>query len=323
LPLDRLAGKLRLAGVAALRSEIRLTRFPENLALVLKLMSLSSAALAARLQTDKSVVSRWLKGRALPSAHNLARLSTLVATYKAGFNTLDWDREPASLAVLLGADPQALGTADRDPADGLPAGLPLALLTQLSSASDARGAAYEGFFRSTRPHPRATGRFIHEWGMIRREGPGPLRLRMGSAETAIIGWMMPLNGLVYSVGEDTANGAMMFGIFNGLGASRVDVFDGLTLVPAADKGRAPMATAIICERIGDLTKDSLADDRKLAELTRQNPLAPEGSIDPAMAAHLASDFGPACAAAGGEWLLSMSLTRSLSRGPAYESQQRE
>src|ERR1019366_2525352 len=230
------------------------TPFSEKLRLVLKMLSMSAAKLASELAIDKSVVSRWLKGSVQPSAHNLSLLSALVATRVEGFRTLDWERSWESLAALFGVDPGAI-PAMRPPEP--PRALPLAIWDQMVSTAALRGHAYEGFFRSTRPHPRSTGRFLHEYGMIRRDENGLLRLNMGSAETVVDGWMIPLHGQLYSICADVNTGSLLFGIFNGLGASRVDVFDGLTLIPGFDQGRSPMATAMLCERVGQLSGDQI------------------------------------------------------------------
>ena len=292
------------------------TPFSEKLRLVLKMLSMSAAKLASELAIDKSVVSRWLKGSVQPSAHNLSLLSALVATRVEGFRTLDWERSVESLAALFGVAPGAI-PAMRPPEP--PRALPLAIWDQMVSTAALRGHAYEGFFRSTRPHPRSTGRFLHEYGMIRRDENGLLRLKMGSAETVVDGWMIPLHGQLYSIAADVNTGSLLFGIFNGLGASRVDVFDGLTLIPGFDQGRSPMATAMLCERVGQLSGDRQADDRRFAELASQNPLAPEGSVPEHIQKHLVRDFGPAALALGGDWLLNMSLARTMSRGPEYET----
>lgn len=291
------------------------TPFSEKLRLVLKMLSMSGGRLAAELAIDKSVVSRWLKGSVQPSAHNLSLLSALVATRVEGFRTLDWERSSESLAALFGVDPEVI-PAIRPAASKA---LPLAIWDQMVATTAVRGQAYEGFFRSTRPHPAAANRFLHEYGMIRRDENGLLRLAMGSAETVVEGWMIPLHGMLYSICADVSSGTLLFGIFNGLGASRIDVFDGLTLIPAADLGRSPMATAMLCERVGDLSGDKEADDARFAELASQNPLAPEGSIPEHIVRHLARDFGPAELALGGDWLLSMPLAATMSRGPEYET----
>jgi transcriptional regulator with XRE-family HTH domain len=93
------------------------TPFSVNLRLVLKLLSMSAAKLAFELAVDKSVVSRWLNGSVQPSAHNLSRLSALVAGRLAGFRELDWDRAPDSLAEMFGADPDAIANLRLLPLD--------------------------------------------------------------------------------------------------------------------------------------------------------------------------------------------------------------
>jgi transcriptional regulator with XRE-family HTH domain len=293
------------------------TPFSEKLRLVLKMLSMTAGRLASELAIDKSVVSRWLKGSVQPSAHNLSLLSALVATRVEGFRTLDWERSPEGLAALFGVDPGAMSTVR--PVAPSPQGLSLAIWDQMVATTALRGAAYEGFFRATRPHPMAPNRYLHEYGMIRHDETGLLRLIMGSAETIVEGWMIPLNSQLYSICAQASTGTLLFAIFNGLGSSRVDVFDGLTLMPGFDMGRSPTSTAMLCERVGDLSDDRAADDARFAELASQNPLAPEGSVPEHIQKHLVRDFGPSALALGGEWLLNMSLARTMTRGPEYET----
>jgi transcriptional regulator with XRE-family HTH domain len=292
------------------------TPFSENLRLVLKLLSMSPARLASELAVDKSVVTRWLNGGVHPSAHNLSRLSELVAGRVDGFRALDWERTPEGLAEVFGADPRAISSL-RQPRPA--PGLQFSTWDQMVSTTALRGRAYEGFFRSTRPHPRDPGGYLYEWEMIRRDATGLLRLRMGSAEAKVSGWVIALHELVYVVAAEVNNGTMMFGIFNGVGASRVEVFDGLVLVPAHDRGRSPLATAMLCERVGDLSGDADADDRRFDELSSQSPIAPPGSIPAAVQAHLVRDFGPSQLEHGGDWLLTLSLLRTMARGPYDEA----
>jgi hypothetical protein len=117
------------------------------------------------------------------------------------------------------------------------------------------------------------------------------------------------------VAADVTSGALIFGIFNGVPAAKAQVVDGLILGAALDPGRTPTASAMIFERIGDLSGDAAADDARFAELAASNPVAPEGSVPPEMQAHLVRDIGPAQLALGGDWLLRMPLARSLARGP--------
>lgn len=288
-----------------------MSEFAEKFTLALKVLNLSRGQLAAELSVDKSVVGRWATGAVTPSAHNLARLTALIAERVPGFTLLDWERGLPDIAGLLGADPTVVqgGVA-------LP-GLPLPILDQAVATSALRGAAYEGFFRSTRPYVLSPGRFLHDYGMIRLDPNGLLQLRMGTGGTFCEGWLLPLHNQLICVAADITSGAMVFGIFNGVAAPKAQVLDGLSLGSALDPGRTPVAFVMMFERIEDLSGDRDTDDARFLEIAARDPLAPEGSISPELAAHLLRDIGPAHLALGGDLLLMMPLARSLSRGVAY------
>ena len=288
--------------------------FAGKLELVLKVLSMSRARLAADLGVDKSVVGRWVTGAVRPSAHNLSRLSALIAERIAGFTALDWDRSLPAFAELVGAD---LDGVSLDGAGPALQGLPLAQMDLFLAATALRGGAYEGFFRTTRPYVLNPGRFVHDYGMIRRDPCGLLRLRIASDGTVVDGWMLPFGNQLAAICVDITSGALMFGLFNGVGTATAEVVDGLVLAPALDAGRTPTAHTMVFERVGDLTGDTEADDRRLAELAALDPVAPEASIPDALRRHLTRDFGPAQAALGGDLLLRLPLSQSLSRGPAY------
>ncbi|HEX3887075.1 MAG TPA: helix-turn-helix transcriptional regulator [Phenylobacterium sp.] len=288
--------------------------FAKKLELVLKVLSMSRARLAAKLGVDKSVVGRWVSGAVQPSAHNLSLLSALIAESIPGFTALDWDRTLPVFAELIGANLETVSR--RNPANPL-MGLPLVGMDQFLSATALRGGAYEGLYRSTRPYVMAPGRFVHDHSIVRRDANGLLRVRIGTGGTVVDGWVLPLGHQLFVVAIDVISGAVLFGLFNGVGTARADVIDGLVLAPSLDAGRTPTAHAIIFERIGDLTGDPEADDQRFLELAGRDPVAPEGSISDDMRQHLTGDFGPAAAALGGELLLRMPLARSKARGPAY------
>jgi len=81
--------------------------------------------------------------------------------------------------LVFGADPDAIPSMR-----AANPGLPLAIWDQTVATTSVRGHAIEGFFRTTRPHPRMPGRFLHEHVMTRPDGIGLLRLTMGNAENA-------------------------------------------------------------------------------------------------------------------------------------------
>lgn len=278
--------------------------FSAKFTLVLKSLSISRARLAADLSVDKSVVGRWATGASRPSDHNLARLTLLVAERLRGFSVLDWDRPVGDFAALFGVAAAAA-----------PAGLPLPLLGLIRDTTALRGRAYEGFFRSTRPFVMQPGRFLHDHSMLRLEADGLLSVRIGTAGTFVEGWMLPLHNQLFCIAADVTSGALLYAIFNGVAAVRAQILDGLVLAPSLDPGRTPTAYAMVSERIGDLSDDRAADDARFAELAASDPLAPEGSVPDALRDHLLRDVGPAAHALGGEMLLQLPLSRSMSRGP--------
>jgi hypothetical protein len=290
-----------------------LESFSSKFALALKALSISRGRLAADLEVDKSVVGRWATGAVRPSDHNLSRLTALIAERVPGFTALDWDRSATDFAISMGADPSLVASL----ASTAQAALPFPLLPQIHSATDLRGAAYEGFFRSTRPYVLNPGQFVHDHAMVRLGEGGLLSLSIGTAGTVVEGWVLPLHNQLFVIAADVTSGALLFGIFHGVASARAQVLDGLALGPSLDPGRTPTAYAIVFERIGDLSGDPHADEAHFAELTAKDPLAPEGSISAELRAHLLRDVGPAARALGGDMLLNMPLSRSMARGPVY------
>ena len=284
--------------------------FAVKLELTLKALSLSRGRLAADLGVDKSVVGRWVTGAVKPSAHNLVALTAYIATRVPGFAILDWDRDLDGLARVLGADPAGINGSAGGGAFGA---LPLRYLPEIMATTATRGASYEGFFRTTRPFAAQPGRFIHDQCMIRKDPGGLLRLRLGTWGVFVEGWVLPLNAQVFFIGSQLTSGSLVFGVFNGSPALSVDLVDGIMLSAILDIGQTPTATACIFERIGFLSDDPQADDLRFEEAATHDPLAPEASISPNLANHLARDIGPTQMAIGGDWLLQMPLKRSVSR----------
>ncbi|HEY7852607.1 MAG TPA: helix-turn-helix transcriptional regulator [Caulobacteraceae bacterium] len=283
----------------------------EKLAFALKALSLSRIQLAAELGVDKSVVGRWVTGAVAPSAHNLAKLTVLVAERVSGFTVLDWDRDLGGLAA-------ALGVETYDPAAGIAPvfgdGLPLALLDQSASITRLRGGAYEGFFRSTRPYAQYPGKFIHDHMLIRRRENGLVGYHMKTGGVSVEGWVLLLQNQLFCIGSELTSGSMAFAIFNGVSTVTAGRLDGLILSCALDTARTPTATAMVVDRIGDITDDEAADRAHLIELASHEPVAPDGSLDPDLVVHLLRNSGPEAWARGGDLLLRMPLLRSLSRG---------
>lgn len=285
--------------------------FSEKLTLVLKVLSMSRARVAAELGLDKSVVARWASGATAPSGHNLAQLSTLMARSIPGFTALDWDRDMQSLACLLGVGPA--------PPSNAPArGLPLPFLDQMVAATSLRAKAYEGFFRSTRPYAGHPGRFIHDHSLVRLGEDGLLRFKMATGGVVVEGWMLPVQHQLFIIGTEFTGGSLTFAIVHGVNGVQADVLDGIVLTANHDAGRSPAASRVVYERIRDLGDDPEADDAALETLAAANPVAPEDSVPEALQRHLARNVGPEAMKNGGDWVLRLPLSQSLSRGPQLE-----
>jgi hypothetical protein len=286
--------------------------FPAKLTLAMKALSISRAGLASELQVDKSVVGRWISGVNKPTGHNLTNLSTAIAARRAGFTELDWDRDLEAFRQSLGLDDVADASA---PAPGPEDWLPEEVVREAVLTTSLTGAAYEGFWRSTRPSSEFPGRFLHDRILIRRGANGLLNFQLSVSDMQFKGVAFPSRTQIFGICADPSTGVFLFVIFNAVLRYRADVMDGLSLTLQRSGGGAPMACAVLLERTGMLSGDPDADAERLKDLARASPLAPEGSVSPGVAAHLLRDVGPAASAAGGDLLLLMPFVQSMARGP--------
>jgi transcriptional regulator with XRE-family HTH domain len=285
--------------------------FPGRLLLVLKALSLSRGRLASELAVDKSVISRWLSGGQAPTGQNLANLTALVARHRPGFTLLDWEGDFETLAARLGV----ASDAPPSPWGDLGGWLPESVLREAKTLADLRGDAYEGFWRTTRPAIGHPGRFIHDRVMIGRSASGFLTCRAAIEDMRFEGWTFLTQTQLFTVAADARTGMFIFTIFNAVLRHRAEVMDGLSLTIQRVGGGSPVAGAVLMERVGDLSGDLAADHATFEASIEADPLAPEGSIVPEVAAKLLPDVGPAALAAGGMALLAMPFANSLSRGP--------
>ncbi|MBL8773106.1 MAG: helix-turn-helix transcriptional regulator [Phenylobacterium sp.] len=284
-------------------------RFPSRLLLTLKALSISRGRLAVELAVDKSVISRWLSGRQSPSGENLANLTSIVAARRPGFSLLDWEEADDTFAAKLGLGQPA------DAAGVLETWLPAGVLAEARALTASRGEAYEGFWRTTRPAITQRGQFIHDQVMIRKAANGFLSFRLGVQDMRFEGWAFPTQAQLFAFGADELTGMFIFVIFNAVLRNRAHVLDGLSLTCQRVGGGMPVAGAVLMERVGYLTADTVADTAQHEASIPRNPLAPEGSVPDEIRRHLLYDIGPTAMAAGGPALLSMPFATSLSRGP--------
>lgn len=282
--------------------------FGERLTFALKALSMSRARLAVEMGVDKSLVGRWASGTVRPSAHNLERLTRLLADKLPGLTLLDWERDSADFAALLGVDPPGSQ-------GGRPAGLNVSAetLDAALASTRVRGAAYEGFWRATHPAIIAPGKFFHQHGIIRREDSGLLRAELGGPDVRYVGSLMPIDGQVFVAATDSVRYLPCYMIFNIVTMPKIVLMDGL-LLTAGNAMRNPSAYPIIMERIGDLSGDRDADDAHAAELMRLPQFVQDGAlVPPAMRDHLIRDFGPEAANSGGDLLLTVSGNPDLAK----------
>lgn len=277
----------------------------DKLAFVLKALVMSRAGLASALNVDKSLVGRWVSGSVTPSEHNLAHLTRFIATRVDGFTLLDWEREPDDFERLFTGAPSAA----ENPATALDV-IPLALYEEAVRNTKARGAAYEGLWKGTRASHDLPGRFVHDICMIQRREDGLIRFVVGVEGVRYEGLTLMLQHQLYSMATDMEHGSLMFSIFNGVARQRPEVLDGLNLATLRDAGGSPVASPSILERFADLSGDREADEASFeAAVAALNPLAPEDSISPELAAHLTSEVTD-----GAPGVMRLLFARSMARG---------
>jgi hypothetical protein len=289
--------------------------YSAKLNLALKALSMNRGRLATDLGVDKSIVGRWARGAVKPSPENLARLTALVAHRVPGFTALDWERDLGGLATVLGVDPEIAATGEPR---GLGSEFHNALIDDTADVTARRGAAFEGFFRSTRPHASNPGQFLHDQMMVRRSPDGLLRFDLRCDRVRVTGWVLPQHNQLFVIGAEDASGSGAFGIFNTVAGDRADVIDGVLLACALDASRTPTAWTMVFERVGDLSGDPTTDDARLNELGAGDPVATMETASETLRSFLVRDIGPAQLPLGGDWLLRMPLARSIARGAGLQ-----
>ena len=283
--------------------------FSEKFALVLKLLNLSSAQIAHALEVHKSVVSRWLSGSTLPAAHNLTRLTAMVARRSPGFSLLDWDRTPGALMLRFGVDPADIDGA-RDPETPV---LTLPTWDQIMATAALRGPAYEGFYRLTRPCALQPGQLVQEYALVQPDPGGLPRFRLAAEGAMLEGWLLTVHDQIHVIAADKVGGALIFGIFNGMGAARIGAVDGIIIGPSLDVGRSPTAMPAYGEHIEDLNGDPATDEARFLELAADIRRLDAAGLNDPVAARVLRDCGPTAFGQGGALVLQMPLEGCLTR----------
>lgn len=261
--------------------------FSAKVMLALKALNLSRGQVAQALGVDKSLVGRWASGAVRPSHHNLARLSAMIADRCPGFTMAAWDCDIAGLARVLGVSPASIANPV-----GVP-GFPATFVEEARSISQARGQAYEGFWRTARPSVLMGGRIFHDRGMIRLDETGQLMVRMGGAGMFYEGIILPHDNNLYAIFNSPLVPQPYFLIAKAVTMPRAESIEGILLFAALNSDRTPAAVPIILERVGDLSGDRAADDSECDRLIQSDPLAGEDELDPALRARLIRTLAPA------------------------------
>ncbi|RVQ65143.1 hypothetical protein EKN06_14115 [Croceicoccus ponticola] len=264
------------------------------------------------LQVDKSLVGRWASGAVRPTEQSLSRISSLIKYTIPHFSMQDWQRDARSFSELLGVDPN-LAQRSVQPPTAVGGGT-LNCVTEARTETEKRGAAYEGFWRTTRPSVLMCGRVFHDYGMIRRGDTGLLEVTMGGAGLAFNGWALPLEGNLFVMLDGSVGFTPLFLVFRGVTLPKVTHLDGIVLLAALDGARTPAAMPILLERVGDLSGNRADDDRRCSDMSNNYPFEDEAQISDELRAHLFRDVGPEAAARGGEMFLTVSVANMLSRG---------
>jgi hypothetical protein len=296
-------------------------RFADRLDLALKALSIGRGRLAAEVGVDKSLVSRWLSGVVRPSAHNIERLTRLMATHRPGFTMLDWEHDLDVLALRLGVTtaapsvslpplPAFSSASGRDYAPGL---LPFGLMQSAAVETARRASAYAGRYRVTRLS--SSGKLVPlvEYALIAPDADSGLCLDHCFSNHRLRGWLVVLNGVLYAMTADDGDDSFAFYLLNGVVGPKALVLDGIMTSVGGQRSATPYSAPLVMERVGD-AGDRDSDAAWLADaMSRWGPVAPD-TLAPEIMAVIAGDFGRTSAAAGGDAVLRIPHERSLARG---------
>jgi transcriptional regulator with XRE-family HTH domain len=279
--------------------------FAARLDLALKALNLSRAGLASSVGVDKSVVSRWLSGQAVPTGHNLARIGEFLASVRPGFSSIAWERPRAEFESLLRIAPPPVDGAGPAPAAGTAKSLlayPPALMEAASREAALRGAAYEGFWISTRPALTSSDQWARDSILVRKRD-GQLHVRASYAGIDGDGWLFLLAGHLHCILHDHFFGRLVYLILNEVAKPPVDYLEGLMMGIGFGTDRAPTAAPIVLERHARLSDDDALNESQFEALKKQLSTPDAAKVTASLRARLVRDFGPTAAAAGGDLLL--------------------
>lgn len=248
--------------------------FSGRLALALKVVNLSPAALGAAVGVDKSVVSRWLSGKVRPSGHNLVRIASEIARLRPGFSTLAFEapRDHFMVALdLADAGLPAATVATRPTAGGDGLILPFDAINDARKETERRGVEYFGhyslyYWSFTRP-----GR-IARMAMLLCPRDGLIEARYGAQGFEFGGWALLLMNRLYVQLSEKRFQAMIFMVTNPGQQPVARRLTGLMMGPS-DRLMVPTASPMVLERERDLIGDHAADTAAFESAQNFDPFA--------------------------------------------------
>jgi hypothetical protein len=248
-------------------------RFADKLTFLAKALSISRGQLGKELAVDKSVVSRWLSGARLPTSHNMAALTALVARRVPDFTALDWERDHGGLAALV-------GRTSADMYGGMDVRLPG--VDEAREAVDSHAQAFEGHWAGYRQTFREYDQFVQDVVRIRRRGD-LLSIFWGHGTVHGEGWLLGGDGKAYALLPHQyafIPAAMMLYTVDG---SRIDMLDGLLMTTVVEASRDLAVVTYALVRQAELIQDEAEDDAYLDRRMRETSwsLGPE-QVPPAV-----------------------------------------
>lgn len=256
--------------------------FGARLKLTLKVISLSPAALASAVGVDKSVVSRWLSGKVVPSGHNLSRVSTEIARYRPGFSTLTFEAPADDFRAAIGLSASTAPQQSTPDPNMLP--IPYQLVDDSRHEVARRGDEYFGhydlyYWSFTQP-----GRIVRMAVML-RPALGLIEARYGAKGFEFRGWALLLLNRLYFQLAELRHEAMLFMVTNAGQQPNAALISGIILGPC-DGTLQPTASPILLRRVADISGDTPADDTEFERRSSLDPFSRGDTMPVAVSALL-------------------------------------
>lgn len=236
-------------------------RFADKLTFLTKALSISRGQIGNALAVDKSVVSRWLSGARQPTAHNMAKLTVLVARSVPGFTALDWDRDRTGLAALL-------GRTFPEQADG--ANLLLPGIEHARAAVDVHARFYAGHWTGYRQTFREYDQYVQDVVRIQRQGD-LLSLFWGHGTVRGEGLFLAGDGKAYVLLPHSYAFVPAILMLYTVDSVDIGMLDGLLITTVIDASRDLAATSYALVRHASVMEDVGEDDALLERRMQETP----------------------------------------------------